>query len=109
MYERGRQQLPRINNVVEGWHWHNAFNYSIGCSHPSVSKLFKDASDFFKRTFQEIFGLAFLLAQARLRGGGRGARRAPLRTQCPKAAQRKRAKHACSSYAWCRTAVLFLR
>ena len=39
MYERVRQQLPRTNNVVEGWH--NAFNSSVGCSHPSVSKLFK--------------------------------------------------------------------
>ncbi|KAI6658189.1 hypothetical protein LOD99_15458 [Oopsacas minuta] len=39
MYERVRQQLPRTNNVVEGCH--NAFNSSVGCSHPSVSKLFK--------------------------------------------------------------------
>ena len=39
MYERVRQQLPRTNNVVEGWH--NAFNSNVGCSHPSVSKLFK--------------------------------------------------------------------
>ena len=39
MYERVRQQLPRTNNVVEGWN--NAFNPSVGYSHPSVSKLFK--------------------------------------------------------------------
>ncbi|KAI6655345.1 hypothetical protein LOD99_2180 [Oopsacas minuta] len=39
MYERVRQQLPRTNNIVEGWH--NAFNSNVGCSHPSVSKLFK--------------------------------------------------------------------
>ena len=39
IFERVREQLPRTNNAVEGWH--NALNSSIGCSHPSVSKLFK--------------------------------------------------------------------
>ena len=31
--------VPRTNNVVEGWH--NASNYSVGCSFPSLTKLFK--------------------------------------------------------------------
>ena len=39
MFERVREKLSRTNNAVEGWH--NALNSSIGCSHPSVPKLFK--------------------------------------------------------------------
>ena len=39
IFERVREQLPRTNNAVEGWH--NPLNSSIGCSHPSVLKLSK--------------------------------------------------------------------
>ena len=38
MYERVQGELARTNNVVEGWH--NAFQTSISCSHPTISKLF---------------------------------------------------------------------
>lgn len=39
MFERVHGQLSRTNNAVEGWH--NAFQSSIGCSHPNINKFFK--------------------------------------------------------------------
>ena len=36
MYERVQGELARTNNVVEGWH--NAFQTSLACFHPTISK-----------------------------------------------------------------------
>ena len=39
MYQRVKEQLARTTNNVEGWH--NAFQTTIACSHPTISKLLK--------------------------------------------------------------------
>ena len=38
-FSRVNNSLPRMNNSVEAWH--NAFQHSINCKHPSVYKLIK--------------------------------------------------------------------
>ena len=39
MYQRVKEHLARTTNNVEGWH--NAFQISIACSHPTICKLLK--------------------------------------------------------------------
>ena len=34
MYDRAKEELPRTNNSVEGWH--RSFLASTGCCHPSI-------------------------------------------------------------------------
>ena len=38
MFKSVEGELARTNNAVDGWH--NAFQTSIACSHPTISKLF---------------------------------------------------------------------
>ena len=39
MYQRVKEQLARTTNNVEGWH--NAFQTTIACGHPTICKLLK--------------------------------------------------------------------
>ena len=39
MYQKVNEQLARTTNNVEGWH--NAFQTTISCSHPTICKLLK--------------------------------------------------------------------
>ena len=39
MYNRTKEELPRTNNSLEGWH--RGFLYSVGCCHPNIWKFLK--------------------------------------------------------------------
>ena len=51
MYQRVLQQLARTTNSVEGWH--NAFQTSIACSHPTIGKFLKALQR--EQSLQEAF------------------------------------------------------
>ena len=39
MYNRTKEELPRTNNSLEGWH--RGFLSSVGCCHPNIWKFLK--------------------------------------------------------------------
>ena len=56
MRERAAKGLPRTNNSVEGWH--NAFQSSVACHHPTIYTLidhFRREQDLTEQTISRIF------------------------------------------------------
>ncbi|KAI6646213.1 hypothetical protein LOD99_9355 [Oopsacas minuta] len=56
MYESVQEELARTNNVVEAWH--NGFQTSIACSHPTISIFLNDyrESSRFRKQHNEVGG-----------------------------------------------------